>query len=132
MPPAQPLCADVAIVGAGPTGLALAILLAQRGRSVVVLERFAAPYPLPRAVHFDHEVARVLQAVGLGRDSSRSQRATIYEWRRVRGRPCCASGVNRTGASGWPESTCAHQPRSRPCSRRARSFPHVRLLTASR
>ena len=31
--------ADVAIVGAGPTGLALAILLAQRGRSVVVLEQ---------------------------------------------------------------------------------------------
>ena len=50
--------ADVAIVGAGPIGITLAILLAQLGRQVVVLERWPEPYPLPRAVHFDHEVGR--------------------------------------------------------------------------
>ena len=38
------------------SGNVLAILLAQRGRRVVVLERRPEPYPLPRAVHFDHEV----------------------------------------------------------------------------
>src|SRR5213078_1815012 len=47
---------DVAIVGYGPVGQTLAILLGQRGRSVVVLEKQPAAYPLPRAVHFDDEV----------------------------------------------------------------------------
>ena len=51
---------DVAIVGYGPVGAALAILLGQRGHRVVVLERYTEPYPLPRAVHYDHEVARIL------------------------------------------------------------------------
>jgi glycine/D-amino acid oxidase-like deaminating enzyme len=64
--PHEVAIADVAIVGAGPTGLALAILLAQRGRSVVVLERFPAPYPLPRAVHFDDEMALRAESARLG------------------------------------------------------------------
>ena len=38
---------DVAIVGYGPVGAALAILLGQRGHRVVVLERHREPYPLP-------------------------------------------------------------------------------------
>jgi len=55
----------VAVVGAGPTGMAAALLLARRDVSVVVLERHPAPWPLPRAVHADDEVARVLQAAGV-------------------------------------------------------------------
>ena len=56
---------DVAIVGYGPVGAALAILLGQQGQRVVVLERYRTPYPLPRAVHYDHEVARILQSCGV-------------------------------------------------------------------
>ena len=57
---------DVAIVGAGPVGLVLGVQLAQRGRSAVILERQSTPYPLPRAVHSDHEVGRILQSCGIG------------------------------------------------------------------
>jgi 3-(3-hydroxy-phenyl)propionate hydroxylase len=57
--------ADVAIVGMGPVGAYLANALGAQGLSVVVLERSTEVYPLPRAAHFDHEVMRAFQAVGL-------------------------------------------------------------------
>jgi len=56
---------DCVVVGAGPTGAVLATLLGQRGRRVLVVERDERVYPLPRAVHFDHEIARVLQEIGV-------------------------------------------------------------------
>lgn len=59
---------DVAIVGYGPTGATLANLLAICGLRVLVLDREMAIYPLPRAVHFDDEVMRVFQTLGVARD----------------------------------------------------------------
>ncbi|WP_319546357.1 bifunctional 3-(3-hydroxy-phenyl)propionate/3-hydroxycinnamic acid hydroxylase [Ruegeria conchae] len=56
---------DVAIIGFGPTGATLANLLTKSGVSVVVLDREAQMYHLPRAVHFDDEVMRVFQTVGI-------------------------------------------------------------------
>jgi 3-(3-hydroxy-phenyl)propionate hydroxylase len=56
---------DVAIVGFGPVGATLAHLLAQQGLTVLLLDREAAAYHLPRAVHFDDEVMRVFQGIGL-------------------------------------------------------------------
>ncbi|MBX7267418.1 bifunctional 3-(3-hydroxy-phenyl)propionate/3-hydroxycinnamic acid hydroxylase [Micromonospora sp. Llam7] len=55
----------VAIVGAGPTGLTAATLLAQYGVGCLVLERWASVYPLPRAVALDDEVHRVLARLGI-------------------------------------------------------------------
>ena len=128
---ASALECDVAIVGGGPTGLALAILLAQRGRSVVVLERFPAPYPLPRAVHFDHEVARILQSAGVARElAGFTEPAPIYEWRNAKGEVLLRFGREReAGLSGWPDSNMCHQPRLEGAlERRARSLPGVRIL----
>ncbi len=95
---------DVAVVGCGPVGGVLATLLGRRGHRVVVIERHAAPYPLPRAVHFDHEVGRILQACGLGADLAEiSEPGSEYEWRngsgqvllRVRRPPGRALGLAR-------------------------------------
>jgi 3-(3-hydroxy-phenyl)propionate hydroxylase len=56
---------DVAIVGYGPVGALLANLLGREGVGTVVLERDREIYRLPRAVHFDHEVMRIFQSVGI-------------------------------------------------------------------
>lgn len=56
---------DIAIVGYGPVGATLANLLGLRGIRTLVLEREAAAYHLPRAVHFDDEVMRVFETIGL-------------------------------------------------------------------
>ena len=59
---------DVAVIGYGPTGATLGNLLAAQGVSVLVIDREAEMYPLPRAVHFDDEVMRVFQTVGIAED----------------------------------------------------------------
>ncbi len=104
--------ADVAIVGCGPVGSALAIFLAQLDRSVTVIERWPEPYPLPRAVHFDHEVGRILQSCGIG-DEVRaiSEPADIYEWRNAAGTTLLRFGRTGDGPSGWPASSMFNQPR---------------------
>ena len=56
----------VIIVGAGPTGLTAATLLAQNGVECLVLERWESVYPQPRAVHLDDEIYRALARLGLG------------------------------------------------------------------
>lgn len=102
---------DVAVVGCGPVGLTLAVLLAQRGHSVTMLERWAHPYPLPRAVHIDHEVARVLQSAGIGAElETITEPADVYEWRNGHGTTLLRLGRAGAGASGWPLSLMFHQP----------------------
>lgn len=57
---------SVVIVGAGPTGVTAATLLAQYGVATTVLDRWNGVYPQPRAVHLDDEVYRILSRLGIG------------------------------------------------------------------
>ncbi len=56
---------DVVIIGLGPAGGTLANLLAMNNLSILVLEKEAGIYNLPRAVHFDDEVMRVFNTIGI-------------------------------------------------------------------
>jgi 2-polyprenyl-6-methoxyphenol hydroxylase-like FAD-dependent oxidoreductase len=120
--------ADVAIVGYGPVGQLLAILLGQRGHRVLVIERWPEPYPLPRAVHFDHEVGRILQSAGVaGALAGRSVPAPVYEWRNAAGETLIRFGRDtERSLSGWPESSMFSQPElERILDERARSLASV-------
>lgn len=55
----------VVIVGAGPTGLTAATLLAQHGVECLVLERWEGVYAQPRAVHLDGEIHRIVAHLGI-------------------------------------------------------------------
>jgi 3-(3-hydroxy-phenyl)propionate hydroxylase len=55
----------VVIVGAGPTGITAATLLAQYGIECLVLDRWSAVYPQPRAVHLDDEIFRIVARLGI-------------------------------------------------------------------
>ncbi len=56
---------DIAIIGCGPVGALAANFLGKQGWKVLVVEREANPYPLPRAVHLDHEMVRLFQDIDL-------------------------------------------------------------------
>jgi 2-polyprenyl-6-methoxyphenol hydroxylase-like FAD-dependent oxidoreductase len=127
--PVRGIDADVAVVGYGPVGSVLAILLAQLGRRVVVLERWPVPYPLPRAVHVDHEVARIIQSCGLGEQLREiSEPASVYLWRNGAGTTLLRFGREGAGASGWPASSMFNQPALEArLDGRARDLPGVTL-----
>ena len=103
---------DVAIVGLGPVGATLANLLGQSGITTLVLEREAACHHLPRAVHFDDEVMRTFQTIGLADRIAAKTRLNIgmrfvdrngkllLDWPRPQ----------EVSAQGWHASYRFHQP----------------------
>jgi 3-(3-hydroxy-phenyl)propionate hydroxylase len=103
---------DVAVVGLGPAGATLANLLGLRGLRVLVLEREADVYRLPRAIHFDGECMRVFQAMGIaeqlrphlfvspGMKFVDAGGRVLIDWSRPTG----------IGPQGWAPSYRFHQP----------------------
>jgi 3-(3-hydroxy-phenyl)propionate hydroxylase len=56
---------DVIVVGCGPVGVMAALRCAQRGLSVLAIDKSTEIFPLPRAIGMDDEVQRVFQNAGL-------------------------------------------------------------------
>ena len=101
----------VIVVGAGPVGTTAALLLADAGIPVVMLERHAAPHPLPRAVHLDDEVARILYQAGVGDDFLASSRpCSGLRLLDARHQVMAEFGRAAAGVHGFPQANMFHQP----------------------
>ena len=103
---------DVAIVGYGPVGTVLANLLGRDGLRVQAFERDREVYKLPRAVHFDHEVMRIFQSIGL-RDSDFPDTAPIlgYEFLNSDREVLFRYGIDQeVNHQGWKPDYMFHQP----------------------
>ncbi len=103
--------ADVAIVGYGPVGQALAALLGRAGHRVAVFERYDEIYRLPRAVHLDHEIMRLLQSLGLADElASELVPAREYQWLGADREPLLTLSSPTPASSGWEPDYMFFQP----------------------
>ncbi|WP_375433287.1 bifunctional 3-(3-hydroxy-phenyl)propionate/3-hydroxycinnamic acid hydroxylase [uncultured Friedmanniella sp.] len=102
---------DVAVVGYGPVGMAMAALLGRSGHSVVVLERYPDLYNLPRAAIFDDETMRTFAELGIAETLlPRLHVQRNYEWRNGAGELLIEHDFAEVGASGWAEWYMMYQP----------------------
>ena len=106
---------DVLISGGGPVGQVLALLLTQRGLRVSVVERWAAPYPLPRAVLMSHDVLRVLWQLDLGDEltpmlQSWGQEGQLFCLEDGAGRILTQSRFSPESESGFASASSFSQP----------------------
>ena len=123
----------IAIIGAGPTGMAAAALLARHGVRSILFEREADVMTIPRAVHLDEEVLRILHRCCLGAETAR-------EIRPIRGmqlvdrdrRTLVSFAREGDGLHGFARSNAFDQPELEAAMRRALARePLVTLRTST-
>lgn len=103
--------ADVLIIGYGPVGQTLAALLGASGHRVLVCERRVGRYETPRAGHFDHEIMRVFQSLGIADEVRRiAEPARVYEFLAPDGSVISRLPRQWAAPSGWDASYHFYQP----------------------
>ncbi len=103
---------DVAVVGAGPVGTLLGVLLGERGHRVTIVEKWAASYDQPRAVTYDHEIARILSILGIDSDDDPAveHHDDLYYWRNAQAQNLMEVDWKSVAASGWRTRYWFYQP----------------------
>lgn len=116
---------DVAVIGYGPTGMSAAGLLGKAGHRVIVIERWATLYGLPRLTHIDDQTARTLQEICDIDEAMADSSPTVYEWVNGQDQPLLFIPTHE-GDQGYPEHNSIYQPDIEDAiDRRLRTFPNV-------
>ena len=126
--------ADVLVVGYGPVGQVLSLLLARHGWRVVVAEQWPTPYQMPRAVTFDGHAARIIATAGPADIISRvGEPSADYVIENGSGQTLLRIGFRPAGRHGWPDSTSMYQPGLEAAlAARGASQPGLRVLRGHR
>lgn len=103
---------DVVVVGYGSVGQLLALKMARKGFTVAVVERWRELYPLPRAVHLDDEVARILQGIGIPSDGTSiiDPYDAMYAWRNAEMETLLEVDWTGIGPNAWYTANFFTQP----------------------
>ena len=102
---------DVVQIGYGPVSEIMALALARQGRQVAVFERWRERYALPRAVCIDHELYRVLSALGMAEQlPAVSHAGPDYRWFNAEWKELLSIDWKSESISGGPEVNFVHQP----------------------
>jgi 3-(3-hydroxy-phenyl)propionate hydroxylase len=102
---------DAVIIGGGPVGCLLSILLSDRGVSNAIIDRDATPYQLPRAIVMDDEVQRIFYDHGMGDWlSAHTTALTAADFVNANGERILGMDVPPVGLQGLPPVVCHFQP----------------------
>lgn len=102
---------DVVIVGGGPVGCLMSVLLSDMGVTSVVIERDAEPYQLPRAIVMDDEIQRMLHDHGMGEWlTAHTTPLEAADFVNDKGEAIIGAKVPPMGLQGVPPVVCHFQP----------------------
>lgn len=102
---------DVLIIGGGPVGSLLALLLDDHGVGNIVVERDLEPYHLPRAVVMDDEIQRLFHRHGMGgRLEAMTTPLAGADFVDVDGQRILGAVFPPVGVHGLPPVICHFQP----------------------
>ena len=102
---------DVILIGRGPVGLSMALMMGRLGHKIAIVERHRDLYGLPRAGHIDHEIVRVLQSLGAAAPVlDDSYPTTEYIWKNGLGETLLEFDWGAKGISGYNSDYMQFQP----------------------
>ncbi|MGW0949898.1 bifunctional 3-(3-hydroxy-phenyl)propionate/3-hydroxycinnamic acid hydroxylase [Streptomyces sp. NPDC002623] len=102
---------EVVVVGGGPVGAMALVLLGHAGISAIGVERDPGMWPQARAVHFDGEIMRLLQSVGIAEKfSERSAPMREFRMENEAGETLLSVPTGQLGAQAWCDESLFHQP----------------------
>lgn len=107
----QEFDADVIVVGGGPVGVGALALLGRLGLTAIGFEKETEMWPTARAVHFDGEVMRVLQTLGIAEELAKVTKPMMTMHMQNEDREQLVSvPTGQLGSQGWHNDVTFHQP----------------------